>query len=108
MKTVVSLLLFLSVAAVIYARTEGKVQSKLEAKTVMAATGITAPAKLCSGILNSSWRDTITVPDNFTPEACKGFTQSIGANIYQLGCVQHDSISWGGLNAGPPSPNCGW
>ena len=108
MKNVRYLLLVALTAAVFMAGTEAKVESKSAAKTVTVQTGLTAPVKVCSGVLNANWRDTITVPDTFTAEACKGFSQSIGTNMYQLGCLQPNSISWGGLNSGTPSPNCGW
>jgi hypothetical protein len=71
--------------------------------------GITAPVKLCSGVLDGKWRDTITVPDSWSIGACQTFASAIGADTYQLGCANQNGISFGaGNNANPPSPNCGW
>jgi len=79
-----------------------------EAKTVQGNTGLTGPVKLCSAVADPYWRDTISVPDGFMAEGCKGYMSSVGAFHYQLGCIHRDSVSWGPLNGGTPSPNCGW
>jgi hypothetical protein len=75
---------------------------------MVAPTGISGAVKLCSGVQAPNWRDTITVPDSWTPEACRGFAASIGTSQPQLGCAQANSISWGNPGGGTPSPNCGW
>ncbi len=75
----------------------------------VAPEGIAGPVKICSGILNANWRDSITVPNTWNAEACKGFSQSIGTNQYQLGCANRNSISWGAVNGGTPAENaCRW
>ena len=99
--------LFAALAAV------SAIQNRLSAapQSVSSPTvaGINGPVKVCSGIQSGSWRDSISVPNTWTSEACKGFTQSVGTNTYQLGCANKNSISWGGLNGGTPAENsCGW
>lgn len=79
-----------------------------EAKNVQSSTGLTGTVKICSAVADPYWRDSISVPDTFTAEGCKGYMTSVGAYHYQLGCIQRDSVSWGPFNGGTPSPNCGW
>lgn len=107
-RTVLALGIFVAgiVVAITTAHSQGK--NVAAAKTVTVKTGVTTSSKMCSGVNDPYWRDTITVPDTFTAEGCKGFAQSVGAAHYQLGCIQADSISWGAFNGGNPSPNCGW
>jgi hypothetical protein len=70
---------------------------------------LASPIKLCSAVNDPYWRDTISVPDSFTPEACKGYASSVGAWHYQLACLAKDSVSWGALQGGTPSTNsCNW
>jgi hypothetical protein len=78
------------------------------AHNVEVQTGMQTAIKMCSVMADGHWRDTIDVPSTFTPEACKGYMQSVGADNYQLGCIQSNSFSWGAINGGTPSPNCGW
>lgn len=70
---------------------------------------LASPVKLCSAVNDPYWRDTVSVPDSFTPEACKGYASSVGAVHYQLACISKDSVAWGALQGGtPPANSCSW
>lgn len=69
---------------------------------------LTGTQKLCSGFIGGNWRDTIEVSDGWSISTCLSWTQSIGALQSQLGCLSDTGFSWGALNGGIPSPNCGW
>ena len=89
--------------------TQAAEQQLAAAKSVKFAATAPGGVKICSAVEDSHWRDTINVPDSFTPEACHGFATSVGAGLYQLGCIFPDSMSWSpNFNSGTPSPNCGW
>ena len=73
------------------------------------AVAQTAPTKLCSAVVPGNYRDSISVPSTWTPDQCRRYASSVGASIYQLGCIFERSFSWGGLNGTPPPSNtCGW
>src|SRR5437016_1762073 len=69
--------------------------TKAHSTALATTSGISGAVKLCSGVLAPHWRDTITVPDSFTSEGCRGFAASIGTSQHQLGCAHSNSISWG-------------
>jgi len=86
----------------------------LKGHTVKVA-GLPTPAKLCSSINTDHWRDSIVVGQAFTVAGCSVLAGAIGADSYQLGCINKDSISFstaipvGNLYANfPPTNQCGW
>jgi hypothetical protein len=81
----------------------------LKAHTTAGATGLAAPIKLCSGIHDSAWRDTIVAPDSWKTGTCQTFAWSIGTEAYQLGCADANGFTWGNVNGGSPANNsCNW
>lgn len=69
--------------------------------------------KLCTAINRTKdWRETIQVPPNWTATMCNDFKlatiTTIDERAYQLGCLTETGVSFGALNGGLPSPNCGW
>jgi hypothetical protein len=69
----------------------------------------TVPTKLCSAVVPGTFRDSIPVPSTWRAIDCRNFASSVGANIYQLGCIYAQGAYWGRLNGTPPEANaCGW
>ena len=65
--------------------------------------------KLCSAFTQGKWRDSFIVPQNWSREQCRLFQMSVGAEIWQLGCVYPNDISLGADNGGvPPKNECDW
>ena len=77
--------------------------------------------KLCSAIAPGNFRDTVTVAETWSTETCRAYAASIGANNWQLACMNKDSFTWGGGSAAtgqqsvanpipiyPPGDLCGW
>ncbi|MEZ4864346.1 MAG: hypothetical protein R3C14_23740 [Caldilineaceae bacterium] len=64
--------------------------------------------KLCSVISAGYWRDSIMVSSSWSPDTCRRFRDAVGATQYQLACVFADDFSFGDVNGGAPSANCGW
>jgi hypothetical protein len=72
-----------------------------------------AAQRLCTAINRTKdWRETILVPPGWTAAQCDLFMQltisTLNERAYQLGCLSESGASFGTLNGGLPSPNCGW
>jgi hypothetical protein len=74
-------------------------------QTTQALTGL---HKVCSAITPDNWRDSIEVDDGWSGTTCHGWAASISASQWQLGCLSTSGFSWGYVNGGIPSSNCGW
>ena len=71
--------------------------------------------KVCSGVLPGIYRDTITVPQTWTPETCRQFAQLVVSEFWQLGCLNMNSFVFGeGQDINVSTPNlplnntCNW
>ena len=68
--------------------------------------------KFCSPYTPSNWRDSITVPQNWTIADCKAFMTTQAASDFQVGCLfSTGNIKYIFSAANPttaPNPNCGW
>jgi hypothetical protein len=64
--------------------------------------------KICSVFIPGNWRDSINVPQGWTPGMCINFMRSVGATHYHLGCAFYSGFTWGEPNGGSPNNNCGW
>ena len=64
--------------------------------------------KVCSAFIRGEFRDSTQVPAGWTSGTCSRWAQNMGAENFQLGCLQSNNYSWGTFNGGIPSPNCGW
>jgi hypothetical protein len=82
------------------ASTDGRV-----GETTQALTGV---HKICSGVDDGNFRDSIEVDDGWSTTTCLGWARSIGGGDWQMGCLFSNGFSWGATNGGIPSPNCGW
>ena len=58
-------------------------------------TKFNQPQKMCS-----AGRDTIIVPLGWSPEQGNGLGTSVGARVWQVGCVTGGQYSWRELNGG--------
>ncbi len=66
--------------------------------------------KMCSVYVPDRWRDTISVPENWTWRDCRNFALSVGASHVHLICVferGEPKMSMGGPGEAP-EPDCGW
>ena len=71
--------------------------------------------KVCSGGIPANYRDTITVPQTWTPETCRQFAQFVVSEFWQLGCLNKDSFVFGDsqdINVSTPNlplnNTCNW
>jgi hypothetical protein len=77
--------------------------------TVQQALGGTH--KVCSAFRafgSTFMRDSIVVDDGWSRTTCLGWTTSVSANEWNLGCLLDNGFSWGSMGGGIPNPNCGW
>ena len=66
--------------------------------------------KFCSVVApGGTWRDTVLVPSGWTSTDCNNFRASVGASVFQLGCMTHSGYQFGSPGGWLPSGNyCGW
>lgn len=83
---------------------EAPVHKEIMGETTQSLTGA---HKVCSAVSPGYSRDSIVVT-SWHPYTCSGWATSVGAPVWQLGCLTDYGYSWGSAYGGIPSPNCEW
>jgi hypothetical protein len=70
--------------------------------------------KVCSIAQPANFRDSVTVAETWTPNACEAYAAAANATISQLACMHRNDLVFGlpaPVPAPPPAPvpnTCGW